>query len=77
MNKHRQFHITFSPPAKDEQHWPNGFWAVYEINGDQIAKRVAFGPDGEATRRDPWLGYKGGFGSLDEAVQAIRVAMEV
>ncbi len=66
-----QFHIQYTPPNKALTHWPNGFWAVYQITGDQIAQRVQFDADGKAVRRDSWCGYVGGFGSLQEVSDAI------
>jgi hypothetical protein len=74
------FHITYSP-ANDI--WPNGFWGLYEINGDQIAERVIFkeivigkttgAPHyrGGVIARHSWPGYVGGYGSLDEVMAEI------
>lgn len=72
-----QFHVRFSPPNAANEHWPNGFWALYEINGDQIAERTVFkeivsdgrfGPHytGGVIARHSWCGYVGGYGSLAE-----------
>lgn len=79
----KQFHITFSPPNPAVEHWPKGFWALYEINGDQIAERTVFkeivqgqlgGPHytGGVIARHSWCGYVGGYGSFDEVAAAIR-----
>ena len=71
-NKYTSFHITYSPASGCCEAWPNGMWALYRIDGDQIAKRVAFGPDGKAVRRDGWPGYIGGYDSLAELTKAIE-----
>lgn len=77
------FHITFSPPNEANKHWPKGFWALYQINGDQIADRVVrdeiVKPDdgpayyrGDVIARHSWCGFIGGYGSLDELTEAVR-----
>lgn len=66
MSEHKSYHVTFSPPGPDEKNWPNGFWAVYAINGDQIAQRIIFDTTGKVTVRHSWPGFLGGAGSLDE-----------
>ncbi len=66
------YHITHSAA---NEHWPDGMWALYRIDGDQIAKRIQFGDDGKVVRRDSWCGYIGGFGSLAELTAAIESDM--
>lgn len=53
-------------------HWPRGGWSLYQINGDQIAQRVKFGPDGRATERHSWCGYLGIYETLPEVMAAIE-----
>lgn len=75
-----QFHVTYSKPSDV---WPKGFWALYQINGDEIAERTVFKevvtPDndrayyaGGVIARHSWPGYVGGYGSLDEVMAEIR-----
>ena len=52
MNKHLSFHVTFTPMPPTDPNWPNGFWAVYAINGDDIAKRIKSDDAGKVIRRD-------------------------
>lgn len=67
--KHAQFHIQFNPASDN---WPMGSWALYQIDGDAIAKCIGFGPDGrEVVRRDPWPGYVGTFGSTEQLNRAM------
>lgn len=70
--KYHSFHITFAPASGCGSHWPNGMWALYCISGDEIARRVEFGLDGKAARRDSWSGYRGGFHSLADLMAAIE-----
>jgi len=65
MTNHAQYHITFSPPYKANDNWPNGMWAVYRITGDQIAQRIRFDDKGEVVERHSWCGYLGGCDSLN------------
>jgi hypothetical protein len=66
---HKQFHIQFSPPHAN---WPKGSWSLYEITGDEIAKRIGFGANGEVDRRDPWPGYLGTFDSPEKVGRALE-----
>lgn len=74
------FHLTFSPPAArldgKPDPWPNGCWSVYEITGDEIARRIAYDDAGRIARRDPWPGFVACFDTLDAATDAIRKRME-
>lgn len=82
-----QFHITYNPPTPLNKNWPNGFWALYQINGDQIAERVVFKEivkhengayyKGGVIARHSWPGYVGGFGSLDEVMAKIAELTKV
>jgi hypothetical protein len=63
------YHIKDFPPNKP---WPKGGWSLYNITGDQIARRIEFGPDGKAIRRDSWCGFIGCFETLDEVMRAIE-----
>jgi len=86
------FHLTFSktpanaPVRKDPtwvDPWPNGYWALYQITGDEIADRVVRdelvkperGPAyyrGEVIARHSWPGFVGGYDSLEEAAAEIE-----
>lgn len=66
---HNEYHLSWFGPCLP--HWPRGGWSLYHISGDQIAKRVQFGPDGEAIRRDSWCGYIGIFENIEDAAQEI------
>lgn len=55
--EHRQFHIQYFPPNAN---WPQGGYALYMIDGDEIAKRIIFDHStGELLERSPWPGYIG------------------
>jgi hypothetical protein len=69
--KHLSFHVTFSPPGPGEQNWPDGFWSVYAISGDDIAKRIKFDDAGKVIRRDSWSGHLGGGGSFEAVAKLI------
>jgi hypothetical protein len=71
-NKNASFHITYTPPDQCHESWNNGMWALYAINGDEIAQRVKFDSAGKVTRRDSWPGYVGGYHSLADLMQAIE-----
>lgn len=68
---HKSFHLTFTAPNKVMPHWSQGFWALYEINGDEIASRIIKDGSGKIVERHPWCGFVSGFGSLEEATAAI------
>lgn len=72
--RHVQFHIQYHGPS---EHWPTGSYALYEITGDQIAKRVRFDDNGEATYRESWSGYIGMFASPASLAEAIDRALKV
>jgi hypothetical protein len=71
---HHDYHISFFGPC--QPHWPKGGWSIYHITGDDIAKRVEFGEDNKAVRRDSWCGYMGIFETLPEAMAAIKANEE-
>lgn len=80
MTDHLSFHVTFSRTPADApcrqdpawvDIWPDGFWALYRINGDEIAQRIKFDANGKVSERWPWCGYIGGYGSLAEVTAAI------
>lgn len=64
-----QFHLRFNEPSDV---WPQGSWALYQITGDEIAKCVEFGPDGNAVRRDGWPGYIATFATVEGAAAQMR-----
>lgn len=67
----KQFHITFTPPNKAMANWPKGFWALYEITGDQIAERIVRF-EGKVIERHSWCGFIGGYNSIDEVAAEIK-----
>lgn len=66
-----EFHIQYTKPYPALVHWPKGFWALYQITGDQIADRQVK-VDGVVTERHSWCGYIGGYGSLAEVTAEIE-----
>ena len=70
MPKHAQFYIQFSPPSAI---WPNGSWALYETNSEDIAKRYGFDECGNVTRRDGLAGYVGMFGSVEALADRMAI----
>jgi hypothetical protein len=69
-----QYHIQWCA-ANDI--WPKGAWSLYRITGDEIAKRIEFGPPTgpyglrPVVARHPWCGYIGMFemGELEAAIE--------
>ena len=72
MNKVCEYHLSYSQPS---EHWPDGCWALYEITGDEIAKRITYDGYGIVRSRDSWCGFIGCFASLELATAAIEKAM--
>lgn len=66
---HKQFHISYFPPIEC---WPNGGYALYQISGDEIAKRIGFDASGNVEFRDSWPGYIGTFANLDGLLSEIN-----
>ena len=62
------FHIQWCEPNAA---WPQGGWSLYQISGDNIAKRIVYDADGKLIRRDSWSGYLGMVTTLDELRDAI------
>jgi hypothetical protein len=73
MTDHRHFHISYFPPNDG---WPQGGYALYEINGDEIARRIGFDNVGNVNRRDSWPGYIGTYDHMDRVAVAIRERSE-
>lgn len=86
MSRLPHFHVTFSPPPppdapgwKDPNWkpvWPKGCWAVYQIDGDEIAQRIKFDDEGKVTERHAWCGYVGMVATLAEVPAVIERAMK-
>lgn len=67
--QHRQYHVHYSPPSTG---WKQGCWALYEITGDEIARRIGYDTNGAVVRRDSWPGYVGSYGTLALLTAAIE-----
>lgn len=67
--EHGHYHLHYYPPAPGltPDPWPRGAWAVYRINGDEIARRIQWDGD-NVVRRDSWPGYLG----MTETLQGVQ-----
>lgn len=73
---HYNYHIDWFP---GNEHWPNGAWSVFHINGDEIASRTVWeriNPkgwyEGKVIARHSWSGYLGMFNTLEEVATVIE-----
>ena len=64
------YHITHFSPTDP---WPRGGWSLYQITGDEIARRITFDKE-KVTERHSWCGYLGIYETLAEVMAAIEEA---
>jgi len=69
MSRRPEFHISYFGPTEP---WPNGGWALYQITGDEIARRYGFDSQGNVISRTGWPGYIGCFATVELAAAAME-----